>query len=86
MLMCIFFQHFHLFVRKHAAAGEKAHAFRCFQRETSAAAWHNIDEELCMPPVFEPLFAHIEGATVDFAEFDIARADAELTLGKTHGR
>ena len=55
-------------VGEHPAAREEPHPFGRFHRKSGATPWHHVDEELCVPPIFE-----LGGADIEFAARDVSQ-------------
>jgi hypothetical protein len=64
---------------------EKSYAEGYFEGEAASAAGSCVEGQLCMLPVSELVFAHIEGAVVDETQENVAVTCPELILLEAHG-
>src|SRR6202012_6246076 len=73
-----------LFILEKTGARQEPQSAGPLQRKHSAISRHSVDDQLRVLPVLELRFAHVERHARNRAEFDIGRADHELTLRKHH--
>jgi len=69
-----------------AGAGEKADAFRAFERKHAAAPGNDVNDELCMLPIFVLRLGDVKRAAADFAKQHVGIADDQLTERVAHRR